>query len=322
MGLKVASSTVVTPDELIRTASVLVVEDDHDYADLVMQRLTMTRDLRCTGHHVGSIGEALDVLADTRFDIVVLDLGLPDVDGLDGINRIRASHDVPILVVTGSAEKTTAIQAIQSGAQDYLFKDAIDTDTLSRALRYSIERHELLGELERSRQRDAREAEMGRLEDLGEQGQRASVTAGVFGHGPLRKVRPDLFEAACDRYREILDDALYERAYKVDHSSSDRLRELATWLGRLRCGPRDVIDVHRRVVQGSANQASNADRAQAYLEEGRFRGLELMGYLAGFYRASSGGASGTNSSTAEGGRAAALALTDDATAISPPEARP
>jgi diguanylate cyclase (GGDEF)-like protein/PAS domain S-box-containing protein len=92
-----------------------------------------------------SMGEAEAYLAEHTVDIVLLDLGLPDVQGLEVIRRARAAAPhVPLVVLTGLDDETLAAQALQEGAQDYLVKSQIDTygttRGLVRALRYSIER--------------------------------------------------------------------------------------------------------------------------------------------------------------------------------------
>jgi diguanylate cyclase (GGDEF)-like protein/PAS domain S-box-containing protein len=92
-----------------------------------------------------SMGEAEKFLAEHTVDIVLLDLGLPDVQGLEVIRRVRAAAPrVPLVVLTGLDDETLAAQALQEGAQDYLVKSQIDTygttRGLVRALRYSIER--------------------------------------------------------------------------------------------------------------------------------------------------------------------------------------
>ena len=74
-------------------------------------------------------------------DVILLDLGLPDSQGFDTFKRVhtQVSH-VPIIVLTGLADKTLALKAVREGAQDYLVKSRIDNNLLVRAVRYAIER--------------------------------------------------------------------------------------------------------------------------------------------------------------------------------------
>ena len=94
--------------------------------------------------HVECMGEAEVHLGQTAFDIILLDLGLPDVHGLGAVRRAHAAAPrVPLVVLTSSDDESMATQAFQEGAQDYLIKGQIDGRGLIRALRYAIERKTL-----------------------------------------------------------------------------------------------------------------------------------------------------------------------------------
>jgi diguanylate cyclase (GGDEF)-like protein/PAS domain S-box-containing protein len=94
--------------------------------------------------HVECMGEAEEHLGQTAFDIILLDLGLPDVHGLGAVRRAHAAAPrVPLVVLTSSDDESMATQAFQEGAQDYLIKGQIDGRGLLRALRYAIERKTL-----------------------------------------------------------------------------------------------------------------------------------------------------------------------------------
>jgi len=91
--------------------------------------------------HVDCMNAAEKHLAEHTVDIILLDLGLPDAQGLGAIRRTRAvAPDVPLVVLTGLDDESMAVQALQHGAQDYLIKGQIETRALLRALRYAIER--------------------------------------------------------------------------------------------------------------------------------------------------------------------------------------
>ena len=91
--------------------------------------------------HVGTMCEAEKHLAECMTDIILLDLGLPDAQGLEAIRRARAiAPGVPLVVLTGMDDESLASQALQEGVQDYLIKGQIDARGLLRALRYAVER--------------------------------------------------------------------------------------------------------------------------------------------------------------------------------------
>ncbi|MBN1676312.1 MAG: response regulator [Kiritimatiellae bacterium] len=91
--------------------------------------------------HVGTLQAALDTLAAAPFDVMLLDLGLPDSQGLETFRKTHArAQDLPIIVMSGLSDETVAVRAVQEGAQDYVVKGNLDEQMLARTLRYSIER--------------------------------------------------------------------------------------------------------------------------------------------------------------------------------------
>jgi len=88
-------------------------------------------------------------------DIVILDLELPDSQGLNSFTRLYTEvPHIPIVVWTTNEREEVAVQAVQCGAQDHLIKDFVSTSLLVRSLRYSMERHKLVSELEDEKRRE------------------------------------------------------------------------------------------------------------------------------------------------------------------------
>jgi len=114
----------------VATARVLVVEDDADIADV------LRRSLRQEGHEVRTAAdgvEALTAAEDFVPDLVVLDLGLPRLDGVEVCRRLRASGDVPILILTARTETGDRVEGLDSGADDYLVKPFELQELMARA---------------------------------------------------------------------------------------------------------------------------------------------------------------------------------------------
>jgi two-component system, OmpR family, response regulator MprA len=108
---------------------VLIVEDDVDIADV------LRRSLRNEGYEVRTSAdgtEALDVAAGFVPDLVVLDLGLPGLDGIEVCRRLRSDGDVPILMLTARAETEDRVTGLDSGADDYLVKPFERQELLAR----------------------------------------------------------------------------------------------------------------------------------------------------------------------------------------------
>ena len=91
--------------------------------------------------HVERLGVAIQYLSAQRFDVVLLDLSLPDSFGLDTVRQLHElAPDIPVVVLTGVDDRELALQAMAIGAQDYLVKGQISAQLLERAVRYAIER--------------------------------------------------------------------------------------------------------------------------------------------------------------------------------------
>jgi two-component system, cell cycle sensor histidine kinase and response regulator CckA len=119
----------------------LVVEDNPGDARL-LREMFVDGDSRNTElTHVSCMIDAEKFLAERAVDIILLDLGLPDAQGLEAVRRAHAAAPhVPLVVLTGLDDESIAVQALQQGAQDYLIKGRIDAHGLLRALRYAKER--------------------------------------------------------------------------------------------------------------------------------------------------------------------------------------
>ncbi len=128
----------------------LVVEDDPQAVALIREMLN-SRSARFEVEATGTLKEALDGLTATKYDAILLDLSLPDSEGIQSFRTIQAKDpDVPVLVLTGHSDEDMAILAVQEGAQDYLIKGRVDGSLLSRAILYAIERARIQRELRRS----------------------------------------------------------------------------------------------------------------------------------------------------------------------------
>ena len=128
--------------------TVLLIEDNPGDARLLREMLQEEGLYSSELLHADSMGCAEKILAEHAVDIILLDLGLPDAQGLEAVRRAHAvAPRVPLVVLTGLDDEVLAAQALQEGAQDYLIKGQIsssvgqvETRGLLRALRYAVER--------------------------------------------------------------------------------------------------------------------------------------------------------------------------------------
>ncbi len=131
----------------------LLIEDNLGDARLIRAMLAAKKSTFAV-EHVDRLSAGLACLAEGEFDAVLLDLSLPDAQGLDTFDQANAlAMNVPIIVLTGLNDETLATEAIHRGAQDYLVKDNVNGDVLMRAIYYAVERNQLIIELQASESR-------------------------------------------------------------------------------------------------------------------------------------------------------------------------
>ncbi len=129
---------------------VLIVEDSAKDARLVEEYLSRN------GEHpvvriASRLDDALAIAGEMKPDAVLLDTTLPDAEGVDAVRRMRSAMPrVPIVILSGLEDESIATEAVQAGAQDYLIKGQVDDVSLRRALRYAIERQQLLDRIAQS----------------------------------------------------------------------------------------------------------------------------------------------------------------------------
>lgn len=132
-------------------ARIAVVEDSPLDASLITDQLTPNGFVVKTA---GSIGAFRDQDLAAWADCVLLDLDLPDAAGLDGLRLVvQAVGGVPIIVLTGNPSETLTIDALAAGAQDWVRKGSMNSDQLSRTIRFAIERARLQAQLSSERER-------------------------------------------------------------------------------------------------------------------------------------------------------------------------
>ncbi len=124
-----------------RTARILLVEDNPGDARLIRETLRDAGDEQFHVEHVERLADAGKRLASENFDLILLDLSLPDAQGLDTVVGLhRSARTVPIVVMTGNDDEALALEALRSGVQDYLVKGEATPAAILRTLQHSRER--------------------------------------------------------------------------------------------------------------------------------------------------------------------------------------
>lgn len=134
----------------------LLVEDNLGDAGLLRAALSEVAGGHFKLTHVERLSQALQRLKEDLFDLILLDLSLPDAHGLDTVARVQqGAPAMPIVVLTGLDDEELAIAAMRQGAQDYLVKGQVDSGMLVRSMRYAIERKRAEKQIQRHQEREA-----------------------------------------------------------------------------------------------------------------------------------------------------------------------
>ena len=121
--------------------NILLVEDNSGDRRLISEMLAEASNVTFDVKYADRLQAAMDYLGQNRVEVILLDLGLPDSQGLETLKRTYAQvSETPIVVLTGLNDEMIGTQAVNEGAQDYLIKGQVDTNLLGRTIRYAIER--------------------------------------------------------------------------------------------------------------------------------------------------------------------------------------
>ena len=254
---------------------VLLVEDNPGDARLLERRLGNSTyvllDAEVEIVWADCLTAAMDALRDGKFDAILVDLGLPESQGVATLERLSEYvQEVPVIVLTGLDDPEMAVRAVRAGAQDYLHKDNLDGDQIARILRYSLERQRA--------QRDlyTRMTEIDRFVTMGQ------VAAGIAHeiNNPLAFISSNVEYALKilqdSRGRAGLSEPLATYAPEVVDALEDaieggrRVRDVVRDLRRLAGGDPDLGSVSmepvsvQRPLESSINIASKhiVDRAK------------------------------------------------------------
>ena len=256
---------------------VLLVEDELEDIEIVKDMLNDTRsaffkrgfELTCAE----TLSEAKQAIGDREFDVILLDLILPDSRNMDGLKELQArALNSPIIVQTALEDEVVAVKALELGACGYLPKMANDRNLLLYAIRSAIERQQQLIDAGLPQQQQELDALENLIKNAEEPKQDDS----------LKQRMPDVFAELKQRYEKLLDRFVEQKIYRVEYQLSGETNVLIEQLGYLQATPRDLIELHTAILK--QKQIKNRKNNKAYTIEGRYLLLELMGKLAAYYR--------------------------------------
>jgi signal transduction histidine kinase len=210
---------------------ILLVEDNPGDARLIRELLREAGSFAADLEHVDRLSSAQERLVAGGVDLVLLDLSLPDAHGMNTVRgALSAAPDVPIVVLTGLDDESVAVQAVQSGAQDYLVKGQVDPVLLIRAIRYAIERKQVDRERERLLERE-------------QQARSRAESAVQARDRVLRVVSHDLgnYLSAVKIHSVVLERTLQDPA--AMEANLERVAEIGSQVAQMQRLRQDLLDV-------------------------------------------------------------------------------
>lgn len=239
--------------------AILLIEDDDVYVERIRDALLAAHPTSFSLEVSRTLAHAENALGGSRFDLVLLDLGLPDEHGMRSFERVqRAAGSQPVVIITSSDDPDLAARLLYLGAHDYLVKGASD-DLLLHVIGRAISRTA---------------PDAGRL---------PVIDPDPTMREPLQERSPDEFDSLISEYLSIVGLAVHQRIVPGATSNyREPLRVLAEHFGRADAGARDALQVHTEAVRRQVHRG--LPDLDAWVNESRLVALELLAQLTEHYR--------------------------------------
>ncbi len=259
------------------TDRLLLVEDSRNEAYVIRRCLSASASVCYEIAVAESLNEALAKLESAHYDLILLDLTLPDSTGLSTLEHIVAmAPEVPTVVLTGHDDDGIGMACIAAGAQDYLCKGRMTPDNLRTIVSFALGRY---------REAQAKLLRMVVQSDhaLSSNSAVSPVTQSLSGASPIRDRDPTAFPKFQTDYQKLLQLYLEHLNNNKKIKPKTAMEILATQLGDAGATPRDMMDIHTSSLEVLRN---NVDKIFAYrvATDSRLFALEMMGMLVEYYR--------------------------------------
>lgn len=262
---------------------ILLVEDNSADVKLFTSYINEITEFSTNCITVSTLKDTIEALESQKFDIVFLDLNLPDSKGFDTVVEIfKHGFDLPIVVLSGLSDNELALMAIKLGAQDYIVKDELTNVVLAKTLRYAVTRYRLAKQTEQMKNYEQQLAELEQINQVISTESKSIITKKAYGISLLSERAPQVFNSAVEDFSRIFDLTIESDLYKIEHDTNSPIKSLTNTLGMNLTGPKDIIQITNQVLKQKAQ--SNIKKNELYIQESRFLMIKLMGHLISFYR--------------------------------------
>lgn len=266
----------------------LLLVDDRQENLLALTALLDQPDYRCVTARSGR--QALSILLDDQdFAVVLLDVQMPEMSGFE-VARLMRQHErtrrIPIIFVTAAYQDLHDVhRGYGLEAIDYLLKP-VDEVVLKSKVGILADLYRTTKALT-TENRIRRQLEAALRASGGEAAPELGLGTGpradAEGCADLQAAQPQRFAAIAQTYADLLLHALESRTFRDVPPKSEALQALADELGALGAAAMDVVEVHLAALK-SVSEGVNARRQQFLEAEGRYQALQVMGFLANYYR--------------------------------------
>lgn len=235
------------------TIKLLLVEDNPGDARYIKEILKDVHRVDFAVEHAERMTKAIAYLDNDKFDVILLDLGLPDSHGFETFEQIHQhSPSLPVVILSGNKDGSLASRAVEAGAQDFQIKGEVDELTLARSIRYAIKRQVIRDKMEALKTKTSNERDTVFTPKVN--------NAEIDTNQPLKQRDNNRFVLLTRKYKEILETAIKRSSFDSRDDIAKVLQLMAKELGMAKAQETDLLDLHANALNSIAFKDKDAHK--------------------------------------------------------------